>query len=93
MLQLAFLLPCLFILASIAEAETACDFAEYKPMRMSHFDRLATDKVEPVTRLINPGINFHSAHSSARRKARKIPHNPAIKRRIDCGTLVNPFHV
>jgi TonB family protein len=47
MLQLAFLLPCLFILASIAEAETACDFAEYKPMRMSHFDRLATDKVEP----------------------------------------------
>jgi hypothetical protein len=49
--------------------------------------------VQAVTRLINPGINFHSAHSSARRKARKIPHNPAIKRRIDCGTLVNPFHV
>ena len=45
MLPLPFLLC--FILFSIARAETKCDFSKYRPMRMSHFNRLAIVKAKP----------------------------------------------
>lgn len=45
MLRLAFILC--FFLASIARAETKCDFTKYKAGRISHFHRLAIVKVKP----------------------------------------------